>query len=77
VTEKHNLTYVWRTKLHHHGTGYEGWFILGIGEEKGKQISNHLPLSKWQETNVAPTLDCAPEWDGYTPYDVLERLKSV
>lgn len=68
---------VWRSELHHDGTGYEGWFILGVFKEAGKQITYHLPMSRWEETDFAETLDRAPEWDGHTPADVLERLKNL
>lgn len=68
---------VWRSELHHDGKGYEGWFILGIDKEVGKQITYHLPMSRWEETSFAETLDRAPEWDGHTPADVLERLKNL
>ena len=65
----------WRSRLHSDGKGMEGWFIMGIGKEKGKQISYHLPMNRWEETNFAETLDRAPEWDGHTSADVLTRLK--
>jgi hypothetical protein len=68
---------VWRSKLHHDGSSFDGWFILGISELSGKQISYHLPISKWDECNFADTLDKAPEWDGHTSNDVLERLKQL
>lgn len=76
---------VWRSKLHSDGTMFDGWFILGITnsgdlvdtKSGAEQITYHLPLSKWEETNFASTLDCAPEWDGHTPADVLERLKKL
>lgn len=73
------MTYdIWRSKTHGDGKpAYDGWFIMGIGKERGKQISYHLPLSRWDETNFAETLDKAPEWDGHTSYDVLERLKQL
>lgn len=68
---------VWKSKLHYDGSAYEGWFIVGIGEDKGKQISYHLPLSRWDECDFIQTIDKAPEWDGHTSADVLERLKSL
>ncbi len=70
---------VWRSKLHSDGSSFEGWFVLGIGKEgeKGKQITYHLPLSRWGETDFAETLEKAPEWDGHTPEDVLKRLKAL
>lgn len=68
---------IWRSKLHADGSSYDGWFILGIGKQPGNQVSYHLPLSKWSETAFAETLANAPEWDGHTPADVLERLKKI
>ncbi len=67
----------WRSKLHSDGTSYEGWFILGINKEEGKQITYHLPMSRWEETDFAETLEKAPEFDGHTSADVLERIKSL
>lgn len=67
----------WRSKLHSDGTGFEGWFIMGMGKEAGKQITYHLPMSKWDETGFAETLDRAPVWDGHTSEDVLERLNTL
>jgi len=68
---------IWRSKKHSDGELAFGgtWFVLGIGKEKGKQITYHLPIEKWDETDFAETLEKAPEWDGHTPQDVLDRLK--
>lgn len=68
---------VWRSKLHSDGTKFAGWFVLGLNKGAGKQITYHLPMSKWEETDFAETLDTAPEFDGHTSDDVLERLKSL
>ena len=65
---------VWKSKLHSDGTTFEGWFVMGIGKEKGKQITYHLPIEKWEDTEFAETLENAPEWDGHTPEDVLNRI---
>lgn len=67
---------IWKSLKHHDGTGYEGWFIAGIGIKNGEQISYHLPISKWDECDFTE-LDRAPEWDGHTSNDVLERLKQL
>jgi hypothetical protein len=67
----------WRSQLHADGSNYDGWFILGIFKEKGNQITYHIPNERWEETNFAKTLDKAPEFDGHTPADVLERIKSL
>lgn len=68
---------VWRSQLHSDGTHYDGHFILGIGKDKGSQITYHLPMSKWDETSFAETLDKAPEFDGHTSEDVFNRLKQL
>lgn len=71
------FAFVWRSKLHSDGSSFEGWFILGISQEKGEQITYHLPVSKWEATGFAETLAQAPEFDGHTSEDVLQRLKSL
>lgn len=68
---------VWRSKLHSDGSEFECWFILGIGKEPGKQITYHLPISKWDETEFAETLENSPEWDGHSSVEVMERLKNL
>jgi hypothetical protein len=68
---------VWRSKRHSDGelAFGGGWFVLGIGKEKGEQVTYHLPISKWDETGFAETLEKAPEFDGHSSKDVLERLR--
>ena len=66
---------VWRSKKHADGTMYDGWFVMGINKDAEKQISYHLPLSKWDQTEFADTLKKAPIWDGHTSADVLKRLE--
>lgn len=68
---------VWRSQCHSDGSIWDGWFILGVEKKQGHQITYHLPLSKWEETNFAKTLEKAPDYDGHTSNDVLERLKSI
>lgn len=68
---------VWRSRLHHDGSSFDDWFIMGIGTKKGEQITYHLPLSRWDETHFAKTWNIAPEFDGHTSDDVLERLKKL
>ena len=68
---------VWRSELHHDGSSYDGWFIVGIGAVAGEQISYHLPMDKWNKCNFIKTVDRAPKWDGHTSDDVLERLEAL
>ncbi len=68
---------IWRSKLHSDNTMFDGWFIMGIGKEKEEQITYHLPIKKWKDTEFAFTLDKAPEWDGHNSAAVLKRLKEL
>ena len=69
----------WRSKNHSDGELAFGgtWFLLGIGTAKGQQITYHLPIEKWAECTFAETLEKAPEFDGHTSDDVIERLKNL
>lgn len=71
------LTVAWRSLKHSDDTMFDGWFIMGLFQEKGSQITYHLPISKWEDCFFAQTLDKAPEWDGHTSQDVLERIKQL
>jgi len=67
---------VWCSVLHSDGSKFDDWFILGIRKEKGEQITYHLPVRYWSEVcEFAEVLEKAPEYDGHTPADVLERMK--
>jgi hypothetical protein len=68
--------HVWRSKLHSDGSAIDGWFIMGIGTAPGEQITYHLPLSRWADTDWLGTeRERAPEFDGHTGADVLVRLR--
>lgn len=67
----------WRSKLHSDGTALEGWFVMGIGTEPGDQLTYHLPLERWDETDFVVELERAPEWDKHTSADVITRLKKL
>lgn len=68
--------HVWRSKLHSDGSCFDGWFVMGIGTEPGDQITYHLPLSRWADTDWLGTeRPQAPEFDGHTSSDVLQRLR--
>lgn len=68
---------VWRSQAHSNGAVWDGWLILGINKEPGKQITYHLPMTKWNDCAFAETLDKAPEFDGHTSEDVLKRLSEL
>lgn len=68
---------VWRSIKHSDGSIWKGWFILGISKEPGKQITYHIPIDLWESCKFAETLDKAPDYDGHTSQDVLERIKTL
>ena len=68
---------VWRSVLHSDGTGFDGWFVLGMFKDAGRQITYHLPMSRWSDCDFAETLSRAPEFDGHTSADVLERIATL
>lgn len=71
---------VWRSKRHSEGElcfGTGTQYVLGINKEKGEQITYHIPIERWDETDFAETLEKAPEWDGHTSDDALVRLKTL
>lgn len=70
-------TYVWRSELHSDGTKYDGWFLLGICQHAGEQITYHLHKDYWDDCAFAYTRDKAPEFDGHSSKDVLERVTNL
>lgn len=63
----------WRSKLHHDGTMFDGYFIVGIDLPAGP-ITYHYPLKDWDRFDAVQVLERAPAYDGHTDADVLERL---
>lgn len=68
----------WRSERHSDGSRYDGYFLLGVNKSYGKQITYHLPMKYWMQTDfVRETLPCAPEYDGHSPAEVLRRLRDL
>ena len=74
ATEDMSPNPIWRSQKHSDGTMFDGWFIMGAGKEQKEQITYHFPMSEWDKTSFAETLETAPMWDGHTSEDVLDRL---
>lgn len=70
-------TVAWRSRLHSDGSMYTGYFILGLSESPGHQITYHLPLALWDYCDFADTIDKAKDYDGHSPADVLDRLNKI
>lgn len=68
----------WIAKYHFDGTMHNGYFIAGIGDRDGDQITYHCKLDWWDKfanlENVE-VYEASPfEWDGHTSDDVIGRL---
>lgn len=70
----------WKSKLHSDGTMFEGWFIAGMYrlniDGTHMHITYHLP-DRWWDRIRCIVEERAPEWDGHTSKDVLERLQRL
>ena len=65
----------WKSRLHHDGSMFEGYFIVGINTPK-EQATYHYEMKYWDLFHVKE-LDNAPEWDGHTANEAIERLLSL
>lgn len=75
---EYNRPLVWMSRLHSDGTAFDGWFVLGVNQWRGGQITYHLPDTRWEECEkFANVWDYAPDFDGHTSMDVLKRLKAL
>lgn len=63
----------WKARLHHDGTMYDGMFIVGIDTHEG-QASYHYDIDPYWDMFECMELERAPEWDGHTPAQAIERI---
>ena len=63
----------WKSKKHSDGTMYDGMFIVGIETPDG-QATYHYNIDPYWDMFKCRELDKAPEWDGHTPAQAIERI---
>lgn len=63
----------WKARKHHDGTMFDGMFIVGIETPDG-QATYHYDLDPYWDVFECKELECAPEWDGHTPAQAIERI---
>lgn len=66
-------TRAWKSKLHADGTMYDGMFIVGIETPDG-QATYHYDVEPYWNLFRCKEVDRAPEWDGHTPDQAIERI---
>lgn len=71
-----NSSRAWKSKLHHDGTMYDGMFIVGIDTPQG-QATYHYDVEPYWDMFWCKELERAPEWDGHTSDEAIERIGSL
>ena len=66
----------WKSKKHSDGTMYDGMFIVGIDTPEGSATYHYDIEPYWNMFDVKE-LDKAPEWDGHTPDDAINRIAKL
>ena len=66
----------WKSKKHSEGDMYEGMFIVGINTPDG-QASYHYDIEPYWNMFECEELEFAPEWDGHTPDQAIERISKL
>lgn len=67
--------FAWKSWLHHDGTMYDDYFIVGIITPEG-DYSYHYHKDHWDLFNVTE-LDRAPVWDGHKPEDITRLISLI
>lgn len=63
----------WKSKLHATGDMFDGMFIVGIETPYG-QATYHYDLDPYWDIFDCKELEFAPEWDGHTADQAIERI---
>ena len=63
----------WKSRKHHDGTMYDGMFIVGIETPDG-QATYHYDIEPYWDMFECKELEYAPEWDGHTPAQAIDRI---
>lgn len=66
----------WKSKQHNDGTMYDGMFIVGIDTPEG-QATYHYDIDPYWGMFECRELERAPEWDGHTPAQAIERIRKL
>lgn len=63
----------WKSKRHNDGSMFNDMFIVGIETPEG-QATYHYNIDPYWDTFHCKELEFAPEWDGHTASDAIERI---
>ena len=76
VIVRDHIDSAWKSKAHHDGSMYDGMFIVGIETPSG-QATYHCDIDPYWDMFDCKELSRAPEWDGHTPDDAIERIATL
>ena len=65
--------HAWKSRKHHDGTMYDGMFIVGVETPDG-QATYHYDIDPYWDMFKCKELEYAPEWDGHTPAQAIDRI---
>ena len=65
--------HAWKSRKHHDGSMYDGMFIVGIETPDG-QATYHYDVDPYWDMFKCKELEYAPEWDGHTPAQAIDRI---
>jgi len=68
--------FVYKSKLHHDGTMFEGGYFIVMAITPYGQISYHYLLKHWDKFDISE-VERTPEWDGHSSTQVMERLMKL
>lgn len=71
-----NTDRAWKSKKHDDGSMFENMFIIGINTPEG-QATYHYDVNPYWDMFKVKEHDKAPVWDGHTPAQAIERIKSL
>lgn len=63
----------WKARKHHDGSVYDGMFIVGIETPDG-QATYHYDIDPYWDMFDCSEVEFAPEWDGHTAAQAIERI---
>jgi hypothetical protein len=66
----------WKSKRHSDGSMYDDMFIVGIKTPHG-QATYHYDVEPYWDMFHVRELERAPEWDGHTPQQAIERIQAL
>lgn len=66
----------WKSRQHSDGSMFEGMFIVGIDTLDGP-ATYHYHLDPYWDMFACREIDRAPEWDGHTAAQAIERIRKL